>query len=221
MTGPELLIGDRQHTESDAAVFMCNEYLRLGPLRTLQKLFVAYNDQPGYAPVGLGTLSTWSSTWDWKGRATEYDAVTDRARADLVREAAERIMAEGIALTHERVRKLGLIEEKLFEDFMTNGMWIEENRQMAGELVVNRVFNRGLVQTILDIYEDAAQETGGRRMKVDQTVASAVITAEELQAAQNAVVLQLQSKFAGDANAYEGSVVGAEGAAAPPPPNGE
>lgn len=88
MGGVQLLAGERQKGERDRAVIACNDYLLMGPGRSLRKLWEQYREQKrlqtAYKPptVRLKTLSDWSVRYDWQTRAKLYDAEQERIKAE-------------------------------------------------------------------------------------------------------------------------------------------
>lgn len=112
----EPLTGQRQPGESDNAVIACNDYLRMGPVRSLAKLLDRYQTVTDSAPTKrLPTLKDWSRNFNWQDRASTYDA-TWEARKTAERNAE---FNAGISLDFERVRKLkrlaDFLEAQIFE----------------------------------------------------------------------------------------------------------
>lgn len=62
--------------ESPKAKEACEQYLLLGPDRSLVKLAEAMGKKPGYVQV----LKSWSSTHRWQEKARAYDAEDLRPR---------------------------------------------------------------------------------------------------------------------------------------------
>jgi hypothetical protein len=105
MTGKiTLLAGERQAGESNKAVQACNDWLRLGPGRTLVNLAQRYRAlQENTAPsLKKNTLEAWSSRYSWAERSVEYDARLEEEKNRRARE----IMESGLALDYERVVEL-------------------------------------------------------------------------------------------------------------------
>src|SRR5690349_3062323 len=113
----ELLAGQRQSDESDKAVIACNDYLRMGPGRSLSLLVQKYNDlKRSQAPTqSLGTVASWSTKFSWVERSATFDAHWEAVK----NEERRRVMEYGIALDFERVEKLkrlaSFLEAQLFE----------------------------------------------------------------------------------------------------------
>src|SRR5690554_2428685 len=110
-TKVELLVGERVAGESKNAIIACNDYLRMGPRRSLRLLEAQYRERArNLAPThSVGVLNSWSSKYGWQARAEAYDAQIE-AEKDAQRKA---VMAEGLALDFERVRKLVRLAEFL------------------------------------------------------------------------------------------------------------
>lgn len=112
----EPLNGKRQRGESDNAVIACNDYLRMGPGRSLANLLERYQTVTDSPPTTrLPTLKDWSRKFGWVGRASDFDATWE------LRKTAERNaeLNYGLALDYERVRKLkrlaDFLERQIFE----------------------------------------------------------------------------------------------------------
>jgi hypothetical protein len=101
---PALLAGEPQAGESRKALLACNDYLRAGPGRSLQKLYQTYTGSgPTKPPTRhLATLKEWSRLYEWQLRAAQYDTEIERQKNDAV----QAVMKEGLALAHERVTRL-------------------------------------------------------------------------------------------------------------------
>lgn len=106
-----LLAGERFQGESKNAIIACNDYLRMGPLRSLRSLEVAYRERTRkLAPThSIGVLNNWSRKYGWQVRAEAYDAAIE-AEKDAQRKV---VMEEGLALDYARVKKLLRVAEFL------------------------------------------------------------------------------------------------------------
>lgn len=103
---------DRQKNESSASYSLFNEYLKLGPLRTIPKLEVKLRDDPEFNdPPKKGALEKQSTKWKWKSRAEAYDDHRIFAeRQELEARAHERLM--------KRLDQNELEEDKLHQAIM-------------------------------------------------------------------------------------------------------
>lgn len=118
----ELVAGDKAKGETQRALLACNDYLRMGPgrsLRTLQAQYreVAQSSAPTHA---LATLNKWSALYGWQARAELYDALAEAEKnaAEKAHQAAlaqrrREVMEAGAALDFERVDKLKRLVEFL------------------------------------------------------------------------------------------------------------
>ena len=190
-----LLAGERKENETDRAVQACNDYLRMGPGRSLSKLLTKYtkvhkNTQP---TESFDTLKRWSAEFDWRARASAYDAEQD----SIKNEKRRKIFEQGIALDYERVTKLkrlaGFLEKQIFDTlsaleeiadsepvsasqpgFENYKVWLPDVKQVGSGEFAERVdivrFNAPLISEYRAVFADLAAETGGRRQKVDHTV---------------------------------------------------
>lgn len=181
-TGVELLSGQRQKNESDTAVIACNDWLRMGSGRSVRLLLDNYLQQStfqrGFMPPSdsYHTLRTWSSDFNWPQRATEFDA-TWEARKNVEMQA---VLNYGLALSHERVRKLyklaALLEAQIYEqglDGVFYNLWMPDVKSIGSGEFAERVdierFNSPLLEQYRKVLEDIAKETGGRINRTDVT----------------------------------------------------
>ena len=136
----EPLTGQRQKGESDNAIIACNDYLRMGPVRSLAKLLDRYETATEAPPTKrIKTLKDWSRNFGWQDRASTYDA-TWEARKTAERNAE---FNAGLSLDFERVRKLkrlaDFLEQQIFEvieeEIATGGIGydVETGRITASE----------------------------------------------------------------------------------------
>lgn len=174
----ELLSGQRQKTETDAAVIACNDWLRMGPGRSLPSLRERYIDtyQNQLITGSLATLRDWSMKYKWTERAKEYDAGWE-ARKNAEHES---MMNYGLALTHERLRKLyrleAVLEAQMYErglDDVLHNIWVPDVKSVGGGENAERVdierFNAPIIEQYRKVLDDIAKETGGRIQKQDIT----------------------------------------------------
>lgn len=167
-----LLAGERQPGETLRAVQACNDYLRMGPGRSLRSLIEEYaRDGQTRPPTrNRSTLTNWSARYHWQDRAAVYDA---RLEVEKNRRADE-VMQSGLALAHERVTKLKDLAGKL-EGYLQdeNNVWLPDVKQIGGGKFAERVdivrFNAALIEQYRNTLDDLAKETGGRRQSVDLT----------------------------------------------------
>lgn len=140
-----LLAGPRQKGETRRAVIACNDYLRMGPGRSLAKLCKLYRTQRATQPPTrrLPTLKVWSRKFGWVRRAEEYDVAMEcQRREELLREMEEmkgRQLAIAAALqiiAGERLRGMRSEELKVGDvlRFLREGMELERKaRQLPVE----------------------------------------------------------------------------------------
>ena len=173
-----LLCGERQKSESYRAIQACNDYLRMGPGRSLSALAEQYGDSRQNTAVtqSRNTLERWCGKYGWVERAAQYDA---RLEAEKNAEA-DRIMHEGLARVHERVRKLdalaGFLEEQLYErgdDGDYHNVWMPDVKGIGQgqymQVIDIEHFNAALIREFRETLGDLAAETGGRVNKQEIT----------------------------------------------------
>ena len=178
-TGVELLSGQRQSKESDKAVIACNDWLRMGSGRTLTGVLEKYELlRTSTSPTqSFHTLDKWSRDFDWKTRATAFDA-TWEARKNAEREA---VLGFGLAHQYERVRKLyklaDFLETQIFERGAAGefyNVWMPDVKSIGGGKFAERVdierFNAPIFEQYRKVLDDIAKEVGGRVQKTETTI---------------------------------------------------
>ena len=165
-----LLAGKRQGRESLRAVQACNDYLRLGPRRSLRALTTTQTRGDAAAPKArLGTLERWSACYGWQARAEEYDA---RLEAEKNVRAKE-IMQTGLASTQGRVDALMELAEFLDAQVLAQVaekgcrmMKPRDGRLLGVDAVIEQVrlerVDAALVKQYLGVLDDLLKETGKR-----------------------------------------------------------
>jgi hypothetical protein len=173
-----LLAGERQRGESSKAAQACNDYLRLGPGRSLHDLWRVYAkvDQSQPPTRSLGTIKSWSARYGWQSRAADYDAKLEEEK----NARAEKIMQSGLALEHERVDNLKDLAIFLWGEITTKGeddsypnVWLPDVKQIGSGVHAERVdierFNSPLISEFRATLDDLAKETGGRKQRHEHT----------------------------------------------------
>jgi len=167
----EPLVGQRQRNETAKAVQGCNDYLRMGPGRSLAALHRCYLEIPENAQPtrSYDTIRTWSERYEWAERAEAYDMQLEQQK----NQRRDEIMASGLALAHERVEKLkwlaAFLEEQIQEqgeDGVYHNVWLPDVKQIGSGEYAERVdierFNAALISEYRAALDDLAKETGGR-----------------------------------------------------------
>lgn len=172
----ELLAGSRQKRETTKAVQACNDWIRLGPGRSLPDLLEKYTalnqDEP--PTLSLATLKHWSSVYDWQKRAEAYDAEIERQK----NEYRQQVLQTGLALDYERVIKLKRLADFLIsqiyerdENGAYHNVWLPDVKQIGSGDQAERVdierFNAPIIDQFRGVLDDLAKETGGRRKRND------------------------------------------------------
>lgn len=172
----ELLKGQRRKGESDKSVQACNDFMRLGTGRTIPLLLQHYEFlQESAKPTdSIHTLYRWHNDYEWKLRAAEYDAEYEAIK-NVERQA---VMEYGVALEHERVRKLKRLADMLEAQIYERGangelynVWVSDVKQIGSGENTERVdierFNGQLIEQYRSVLDDLAKETGGRKTKTE------------------------------------------------------
>lgn len=178
--GVNLLAGEKQDRESNKAVQACNDYLRMGPGRSLQKLHRTYTESaPDQPPTRhLRTLKEWSSSYGWQARVDLYDAEIERKKNKEVEKRRQQALEAGFALDHERVIALKKLASLLLgqiyerdEDGNHPRVWVPDVKQIGSGDQAERVdivrFNAAIISELRSALDDIAKEVGGRRQKSD------------------------------------------------------
>lgn len=174
MSNLELLAGEQQNYESSAAIQACNDYLRMGPGRSLAELHRKYTESGYSSPPteSYGTLKQWSSKYGWVDRAERWDADAERRKT----KAHRRAMQTGLALDYRRVEKLrdlaGFLWEQIFERGASgkyHNVWVPDVKSVGSgdsvEIVDIERFNSAIIREFRETLDDIAKETGGRVKK--------------------------------------------------------
>lgn len=177
MSKIRLLAGAKQSGETSKAIQACNDYLRLGPGRSLSNLIGQYidiNEREETLTVptlSQGTLGNWSTKYGWQQRAEQYDARIEEKKT----QRAEEIMNTGLALVHNRTEKLknlfDLLEDQLFEKDPVTGvlhnLWLKDYKSLGqGDSVEIERFNAPLIRELRATLDDIAAEVGERIKQV-------------------------------------------------------
>lgn len=173
----KLLAGERQANESDKAVQGCNDFLRLGPGRTLKALWRKYGKMRKNAVTeSQDTIENWSRSFGWMERAAEYDSYLEEEK-NLKR---QQVMSRGLALEYERVEELERLARFLRGEIYHKGetgrndnVWLQDVKQIGTGEFAERVdierFNAPIIDQFRGALDDLAKETGGRIKKQEIT----------------------------------------------------
>lgn len=188
----ELLAGQRQKRETGRSAQACNDYLRLGPGRSLRILWERYitgKDKILPPTSNFQTLKNWSAKYGWVARAELYDAEKEQAKNERRKE----IMESGLALDYERVESLkelaafliGEIEKTVAVQGDDGGsdktaesgsgerfrVWLPDVKQIGSGEHAKRVdierYNSAIFSDLRGVLDDLAKETGGRIARHD------------------------------------------------------
>lgn len=169
----ELLAGERQPGESWRAILACNDYLRVGPGRSLSLMVGKYSEiQQDTAPTrSKATLFKWSARFSWSARAALYDAEAEQQKNEYTRQ----VMQSGLALAHERVNRLKTMAELLELEILKRddgryfNIWLPDVKQIGAGEFAERVdivrFNASIFEQWRGMLDDLAKETGGRKIQ--------------------------------------------------------
>jgi hypothetical protein len=179
------LSGQRQKSETDAAVQACNDWLRMGAGRSLRELTHNYSQQvtrnKRFKPPteDYENLRQWSSKFSWAERAAEYDANFEA----LKNEERQAVFNQALALDFGRVKELielaDLLKEQIYEqdeDGKFYNIWNPDVKSIGSGEFAERVdierFNSALISEYRATLADIAKEVGGRVAKQEVTGAN-------------------------------------------------
>lgn len=134
-----------------------DKFRLMGPTRTLRKFYRQERAARGKRDIEVneGISSYWSkmaTNWRWRERAEAWDEVVREGQEDEVVE----VLGAGLALSHERIRKLELLAEKL------EGLLFDP---------ANKRPSPYLVEQYRGVLDDIAKEKGerGKEIKIGGT----------------------------------------------------
>lgn len=189
------LAGERKSNESDRAVQALNDYLRMGPGRSLSKLLQRYaKSRKTTQPTdSLNTLRKWHELFEWQSRSSEYDAASERDK----NARRQKVFDTGLAQDHARVTELkklaGFLKGEIYETntvvadddeeedapvvepiFKNPKVWLKDIKIVgSGEdaypVTIYR-FNSQLIDQYRGVLDDLAKEVGDRRQKLEHKV---------------------------------------------------
>lgn len=178
----DLLAGKPKEKETKKAMQACNDYLRMGPGRSLAKLHQTYTEYgPEKPPTRhLATLKTWSTNYGWQARVNEYDTEIERQKTEYLEQRRIDALNTGLALDYERILKLKHLADKLENEiwneegeFIRDTVWLPDVKQIGGGEFAERVdivrFNQAILSEFRAILDDLAKETGGRKHQHEVT----------------------------------------------------
>lgn len=173
-----LLAGQRIEGETLKAIRACNDYLRMGPGRSLQKLRQIYAKSTLEIPptIHLRTLQDWSARFEWQLRVASYDAAAEEQKTALAQDA----MQTGLAATYERVLVLKKLAATLSTEIwqgdgslVPGKVWLKDAKQIGAGPLAERVdlirFNAPLIEQFRGVLDDLARETGGRKQQLEHS----------------------------------------------------
>jgi hypothetical protein len=159
-----LLVGTKSDHETNVAITACNDYLRMGPSRSISGLYRYYQATDPLNSPTRNSLYHFSWDFNWAERADQYDIRLDAEKTRFANE----VMKTGLAEAHKRVLELKRVADMLMEEISRPGrLYIKDFKQVGqgknAEVVQVIRFNSPLVEQYRGVLEDLAKETGGRQ----------------------------------------------------------
>ena len=193
-----LLVGTAHSNESSAAIRACNDYLRMGPGRSVRGLGAQYRTTAtDLAPTqSYATLRAWSEKFEWQARAKQFDAHED----ELLNARREQVMSQGLALDFERIEALkrvgSLLQEQIFEPGIAEGQEVDATCPQCGAVIT--VSTQDMVRPLPNLWlrdvKSVATKEGIQSVRVQKFNAPLL--------AQYRAVLDDIAKEAGDRHVY-------------------
>lgn len=218
------LAGERQKGESSKATQACNDYLRMGPGRSLRDLHRQYTETYQNQPPteSLATLKGWSTKYGWPDRAALWDAEAEERK----NREYERAMETGLALAYKRVDRLrelaAFLRRQLYErgeEGVFHNVWVPDVKVVGrgdNAMTVDiEHFNSSLIREYRATLDDIAAETGGRKSSTDVNLSGEVkyenvgLDEEEQNRAAATLLEALASGVCGEGAGEEAGPVGA------------
>jgi len=185
--------------ETATALRAFDDFVALGPGRTLAALLHLYQNQPDAPTHHIATLKEWSMRHGWTARL-EAMARADAERAERLRqEHRDRILASDFALVEERVAALNQLAQVTLAELTRPDdptLWVRDKKSIItgqrpvlsadGDRVIGQTteyevfevarFNAAEVQQFRGLLDDIAKDTGGRKQQMEH---SGDLTVEE------------------------------------------
>jgi hypothetical protein len=119
-------------------------------------------------------ISRWSALYQWVARAAAWDKEQERLREEARQVEIQKIMSEGYAATHNRVKDLNKLARKQWKDLQKKELvWLPDVKQIGSGEFAERVdlirYNAALSEQFRSSLDDIAKEVGGRVTKTDVT----------------------------------------------------
>jgi hypothetical protein len=167
----EVLAGERQNGESRQALVACNDYLRMGPGRSLASLHARYRtemDQTAPPTKSLRTLKEWSTRFAWQERAEQYDQTIEADKSARVEKRRRKAMEAGLALDHERIIALKKLAKRL-RGYLSDEekVWLRDYKGTGEFMHEIERFNAPLVEQYRATLDDLAKEKGERKQRTE------------------------------------------------------
>lgn len=161
----ELLAGVKTSGETNRAVVLCNDFLRMGPGRSTKGLLKIL--EPGMTATER-QIAHFKHRNRWDERAVIYDQQSETEKNFKARE----MLSTGLALTYNRVAELKALAEKLTGYINDEDrVWLTDVKILGLGHGAKRIdvirFNYHLIDQFRETLNDLALEVGGRVRKTE------------------------------------------------------
>ena len=162
----ELLAGEKQDRESWKALQACNDFLRMGPGRSIAELHRVYAEYGSKTEKkvqkpptsSIKTLQGWSLKYKWPERAALFDATFEKEKTQEFIDT----MQEGLALPCKRVAALKELYAKMAKAVERVVVDREGNVVIDTQGLPVKRIDTNVVAQMRGTLSDLAEETGGR-----------------------------------------------------------
>jgi hypothetical protein len=149
--------------ESSKAYAAYEVYRELGAERSIEKVSQKHTKS-------IPLLKSWSSKYQWVARAAEWDREQERLREEARQVEIQKVMSEGYAATHNRVKDLNKLARKQWKDLQKKELvWLPDVKSIGSGEFAERVdlirYNAALSAEFRASLDDIAKEVGGRVKK--------------------------------------------------------
>ena len=112
--------------------------------------------------------------WRWEERAAAWDEHQTKELVALIAAEKQKVLSEGYALMHERVKTLNVLAKKLIADIAKGKMYRRDVRSIGtgkdARQVDVELFEEGVVRELRACLDDIAKELGERVKRTDVAI---------------------------------------------------